>query len=88
MKRGGNFKIFKNYEGDLTQKFPEPNTWLWIIRPNQKTVCIETNIFVTAVNYKSASGQLKNNSDYGAMLITINRVINDAILENKENKVS
>ena len=24
-KNEGNFKIFKNHEGDLSQKFPEPN---------------------------------------------------------------
>ena len=33
------------------------------------------------VNYKSASGQLKNNFANGAMLITINRVTNDVILK-------
>ena len=36
----------------------------WLITPNQKTLCIETNIFLSAGNYKSASGQLKNNVDY------------------------
>ena len=65
----------------------------WLITPNQKTLCIETNTFLTAGNYKSGSGQLKNNSVNGAMLITINRVINDVILkknflENKETLTS
>ena len=36
----------------------------WLITPNQKTLCIETNIFLSAGNYKSARGQLKNNVDY------------------------
>ena len=26
----GNFKIFKNHEDDLSQKSPEPNTWLLV----------------------------------------------------------
>ena len=26
----GNFKIFKNHGGDLSQKLPEPNMWLLI----------------------------------------------------------
>ena len=41
----------------------------WLITPNQKPLCIETNIFLTAGNYKSASGKLKNDSVNGAMLI-------------------
>ena len=51
----------------------------WLITPNQKTLSIETNIFLSTGNYKSASGQLKNDFANGAMLITINRVINDVI---------
>ena len=53
-----------------------------LITPNQKTLCIETNIFLSTGNYKSVSGQLKNNFANGAMLITINRVANDVILKN------
>ena len=65
----------------------------WLITPNQKTLSIETNIFLSTGNYKSASGQLKNDFANGAMLITINRVINDVILkknflENKETLTS
>ena len=37
----GNFKFFRNYEGDLSRKLPEPN----VITSNQKTLCIETDIF-------------------------------------------
>ena len=49
--------------------------------PNQQALCIETNIF-KLISYKSAivqlqnSGQLQNNSVNGAMLITMNGVIN------------
>ena len=82
----------------------------WLITPYRKTLCIETNPFLTVGNYKSASGELKNNSltagNYksasedlknnsvnGAMLITINRVINNVILKtfflkNKETLTS
>ena len=77
----GNFKIFKNCEGDLIPKFPEQNSAYWLITPNQKTLCIKTNILVTADNYKLASRQFKNNPVNGALLITINRVINDVILK-------
>ena len=40
-----NFKIFKNYEGDLSQKSPEPNMSLLFSHPKQKQFSIETNIF-------------------------------------------
>ena len=40
----------------------------------QQTLCIETNVFNSG-NYKSASGQLQNNTVNGAMSILINRVL-------------
>ena len=46
-----------------------------------KTLCIEINTFLAVGNYKSASRKLKNNFVNGAMLITINCVINDVILK-------
>ena len=42
----GNFKIFKNHEGDISQKLPEPNIWLLINHtPKQQTLCIEIDTF-------------------------------------------
>ena len=41
----GNFKIFKNQEGDLSPKSHEPNMWLLINHTKPRTLCIETNIF-------------------------------------------
>ena len=35
----GQFQNFKNHEGDLSQKLHKPN------KPNQQTLCIETNTF-------------------------------------------
>ena len=68
-----NFKIYKYREGDLSQKIA-----------NQ--IAYQTNkhfvLKITAGNLKSASGQLQNSwqlqnsSVNGAILITINRVIN------------
>ena len=60
--------------------YPEhcPNqTWnYWLNTPNQKTLCIEANIFEQrAINYKSASGHLQNNTVSGEMSITINHDI-------------
>ena len=55
-----------------------PNqTWnYWLSTPNQKTLCIEANIFEQrAINYKSASGHLQNNTVSGEMSITINHDI-------------
>ena len=40
-----NFKIFKNHEGNLSQKSPEPTCGYWSITPHQQTFCIETKIF-------------------------------------------
>ena len=58
-------KFFKNHDGDLSQKSPETTTkylyWNWHL--------------LRAGNYKSASGQLQNNTVNGAMSISINRVI-------------
>ena len=65
------------------KNLPNQTSGYWLITQNQKTLCIETNIFLTAGNYRSASGQLNNNSVNGAMLITINRVINDVILKKR-----
>ena len=70
----GQLQIFKNRDGDLSPKLPEPSICYWLIALNQQTLCIETN-------YKSASGQLQNhgqlqkNSVNGLMLVTINRVL-------------
>ena len=55
-----------------------PNqTWnYWLSTSNQKTLCIEANIFEQrAINYKSASGHLQNNTVSGEMSITINHDI-------------
>ena len=52
---------------------PNETRGYWLITPNQQIICIETNI--AAGNYKSASGQLQNNSVNGAILITIHHVI-------------
>ena len=41
----GNFKIFKNHEGNLSPKSPNQTCGYWLITPNQQTFCIETNIF-------------------------------------------
>ena len=91
--------IFENYEIMKISKFPKitkviypknlPNQTCgyWLITPNQKTLCIETNMFLTAGNYKSSTGQLKNNSVNGAMLITINHVINNVILKKNFLKI-
>ena len=40
---------------------------------------------LAAGNYKSTSGQLQNNSVNGAMLITINRVINTINMNEKRS---
>ena len=61
LKNEYNFKIFKNHEGDLSQKSPEPDVWLLFNHTKSKTLCLETNILV-AGNYESASGQLQTNS--------------------------
>ena len=52
-------------------------TWnYWLNTPNQQTLCIEANIFEQrAINYKSASGHLQNNTVNGEMSITINHDI-------------
>ena len=41
----GNFKIFKNYESDLSQKSLNETCDYWLITPNLQTLCIGTNIF-------------------------------------------
>ena len=65
------------------KNLPNQTCSYWLITQNKKTLCIETNIFSTAGNYRSASGQLNNNSVNGAVLITINSVMNDVILKKK-----
>ena len=52
----------------------------WLIKLNQQTLHIETNIFNSGLLQSSEqaiqnSGQLQNNTINGAMSITINRVI-------------
>ena len=66
------------------KNFPNQTCSHWLITPNQKALCIKTNIFSTTGNYRSSSRQLKNNFVNGAMLITINRVINNVILQKKK----
>ena len=66
------------------KNLPNQTCGYWLITPNQKTLCIKSNIFLTAGNYESVSGQLKNNSVNRAMLITINYVINDVIRNKKK----
>ena len=59
-----------------------------LITQNQQILCIETNIFFTAGNYKPLRGQLQNswqlqnNSVNGALTITINCVIITEIVIN------
>ena len=72
----GNFKIFKNHEGDLSQKAFQRNMWLLVNHTKPTNV-----LYHNLGNYKSGSGQfqnsrqLQNNTAKSAMLITINRVI-------------
>ena len=56
----GNFKIFKNDEVDLSQKFHKSNMWL----------------LVTYTKQRKRGGNYKNNTVNSAVSITINRVIN------------
>ena len=71
------FQKFSKFSKFLRVIYPKncPNETCgyWLITPNQQMICIETNI--AAGNYKSASGQLQNNSVNGAILITIHHVI-------------
>ena len=61
------FKIFKNHEGDLSQKLPEPNIWLMV------------NHILKLISFNSwqlqNKRQLQNNYVNGAILITINSAI-------------
>ena len=72
-----NIKILKIARVIYPKNFPNQTCSHWLITPNQKALCIETN---RSDNYRSLSRQLKKNFVNGAMLITINRVINDVIL--------
>ena len=68
----------------------EKKSWDWFIPKIARTEHViaglshQTNkhfvLKLTADNYKSASGQLQNNTVYGAMSITINCVISYSIL--------
>ena len=42
------FEKFKNHEGDLSQKSPEPKLWFWLITPNT----LHRNYLLTAGNYE------------------------------------
>ena len=44
VKQGQNFKILKNHKG-YSKNRPNQTYGYWLIRPNQQTLCIETNIF-------------------------------------------
>ena len=41
----GNFKIFKNHEGDLFLKLPEPNMWLLFNHNKPTNTLYWNNIF-------------------------------------------
>ena len=93
-----NFKIFKNHEGDLSQKLLEPNMRL-LLNHIKPTNTLRWNYYLlTAGNYRSSSGQLQNivqlqnNTVGGAMSITIRRVIitiiNNTAFHIKGNKSS
>ena len=65
-----NFKIFKNHEGNLSQKSPEPN--MWFTGQSHHT----NKHFVLKLKYFNSgqlqiSGQLQNNSVNGEILITL-----------------
>ena len=66
------------------KKCPNQRCDYWLITLNQKLLVIENNI-LTAVNHKSMSRQLQNNTFNGAMLITTNFMINQVniIFSNK-----
>ena len=49
-----NFENFENDEGASSQKSPEPNMWLLAYHTIQQTLCTETDIILTAGNYKTA----------------------------------
>ena len=65
-------KISKIMRVIYTKNCPNQTCDYWLITPNQQTLCIETDIFLTSGNYKSTSGQLQNNTVNGAMSIAIN----------------
>ena len=81
----GNFKIFKNHQGDLSQKLHEPNMWLLVNHTKPRNTLYWNWHLLTAGNYKSASRQLENswllqnNTVKSAMLKTTNCVINQVI---------
>ena len=84
-----NFKIFNLKITRVTypRNLPNQTYRCWLIIPNQKTLCIETNIFLSAGNYKSASGQLKSNVDYDQPCDK-RRNSQKQFLKNKENLTS
>ena len=44
-KNETNFKIVKNYDGDLSPNCPSQTCDYWLITSKQQTTCMETNIF-------------------------------------------
>ena len=57
-KSESNFKIFKNHEGDLSQKLRKPNMWL-LVNHTKPTNTFYWNWYILrAGNYKSASGKI------------------------------
>ena len=68
-----NLKIFKNHEGNLSQKLSEPNMWLLV---NHTKL---TSTLLKLISFNSGQlqnrGELQNDTINGATLIAINRVI-------------
>ena len=58
-------KILKNHDVDSSPKLPEPNMWLVVNHTKSTNTLYWTKYLLTAGNYKSASGQLQNNSFNG-----------------------
>ena len=48
----GNFNIFRNHEGDLSQKSPNPNMWLLVNHSKASNTFYCNNFFLTVGNYK------------------------------------
>ena len=60
----GNFKVFKNHEGHLFQKSPDQTFRYWLIRSNQKRLCIETNISEQRTITNQRAGNYKTAENY------------------------
>ena len=50
--------IFKNHDGDLSQKSPELNMWL-LVNHTKPTLCVETNIFQQGAIIDQRAGNYK-----------------------------